>query len=121
MKEVIISGGLGNQIFIYAFYLYVRNNIDHKARAFARLHSNNHNGLEIQKWFDVDITFEKGWRAWFFHIIDFFRYKGFIQNPWCTEDKFTDNTQAIYLDGFCNLIKECTVIWQLHNYAAFLC
>lgn len=54
MKIVIFQGGLGNQIFQFIFYQYVKLNIDKDVYAVVR-EGNNHNGYEIDRYFEIDV------------------------------------------------------------------
>ena len=64
MKVLSFSGGLGNQLFCYAFYLHIKEKypnhriygIYHKSRL------SEHYGLEIEKWFNVKLPPQK-WYA----------------------------------------------------------
>lgn len=55
MEIIILSGGLGNQMFQYAFYL--QRNATHKHKVFLDNYSvgreNTHNGLEIARLFNI--------------------------------------------------------------------
>ena len=55
MKIVFFQGGLGNQLFEYTYYKYLTKKFP-KAKIFGYYPSKwlkDHNGLEIQKWFEV--------------------------------------------------------------------
>lgn len=57
MKILSFSGGLGNQIFEYGFYLYAKNKYG-RERIFGHYTKKQlagHNGLEINRWFDVKL------------------------------------------------------------------
>lgn len=53
MKIVVFQGGLGNQIFQYAVYEYIKKYICNKVRYI--FVGNSHNGMEIDQFFEVDI------------------------------------------------------------------
>lgn len=57
MKILVYGGGLGNQIFGYAFTEYIRNKYpDQKVfGVYNESYLSEHYGLEINKWFDVDL------------------------------------------------------------------
>lgn len=57
MKILVFGGGLGNQIFGYAFSEYIRNEYpDQKVYGvYNESYLSEHYGLEINKWFDVDL------------------------------------------------------------------
>lgn len=57
MKILSFGGGLGNQMFCYAFYLYMKEKYP-KERIYGlynRKKLSEHYGLEIDKWFDVQL------------------------------------------------------------------
>lgn len=56
MKVVIFCGGLGNQLFLYSFYEYLRNNVDKNLYA-CFLDFCEHNGLEVNRYFETNIRF----------------------------------------------------------------
>lgn len=53
MKYVVFQGGLGNQIFQYAYYKYMQKKIPALSYLFAC--GNSHNGFELSKWFDTEM------------------------------------------------------------------
>lgn len=57
MKILIFSGGLGNQLFCYSFFKYLKKKYANERiyGYYPRKMLNEHYGLEINKWFDVDI------------------------------------------------------------------
>lgn len=57
MKILVFSGGLGNQIFGYAFYKYLKEKYPHEAiyGIYNKRWMNEHHGLEIDKYFNVDL------------------------------------------------------------------
>lgn len=60
MKILYFSGGLGNQIFEYAFYLYIKR-IFPQEKIFGlydKKKLNEHYGLEIDKWFEVQLPIQ---------------------------------------------------------------
>ena len=64
MKILSFGGGLGNQIFCYAFYLYMKEKY-HQEQIYGYYNTNalsEHHGLEIDKWFDVQLPTQK-WYA----------------------------------------------------------
>lgn len=72
MKVLIYMGGLGNQIFCYAFTQYMR-----KKYPFSRIFGiynkkklNEHYGLEINKWFNVKLPPQR----WYATLLTFFLY-----------------------------------------------
>ena len=57
MKILVFTGGLGNQIFGYAFYLYLKENYPNERvyGIYSHKKMSEHYGLEIDKYFDVDL------------------------------------------------------------------
>jgi hypothetical protein len=57
MKIILFSGGLGNQIFGYAFYLYLKKQFPNEKifGIYNKLYLHEHNGLEINKHFNVNL------------------------------------------------------------------
>ena len=53
MKIVSFSGGLGNQLFEYLFYLDLSRRYGKVYGHYRKSRLSCHNGLEIQRWFDV--------------------------------------------------------------------
>jgi len=99
MKIVIFQGGLGNQIFHYLFYQYVINNIDRKVFAVVR-DGNNHNGYEIDRYFDVEIKlsdFLGKLVVWLDHNRN--RFRGIFRNFYLNEFQRGNMLGFIY-DGY---------------------
>lgn len=62
MKILVFTGGLGNQIFEYAFYLYLKK--IYPSKYIYGLYGNKlseHYGLEIDKWFHVELPRQTWW------------------------------------------------------------
>ena len=57
MKIVVFQAGLGNQIFQYVYYLYLKKKFPNEKfyGYYPSRGLNNHNGLELDKWFDVKL------------------------------------------------------------------
>lgn len=57
MKILVYGGGLGNQILGYAFAEYLRNKYPHQKvyGVYNKSYLNEHYGLEINRWFDVNL------------------------------------------------------------------
>ena len=53
MKIVVFSGGLGNQLFQYMYYMHIKTN--NKERLYVVYRGKDHNGYEISKYFDCHI------------------------------------------------------------------
>ena len=62
MKIILFTPGLGNQIFQYLFYLYLRDNYPNQSiyGYYNRKILNKHNGLEVDRVFDIRLTFRIG-------------------------------------------------------------
>lgn len=56
MRVIVFGAGLGNQLFYYSFYEYLRHNIDNNLYAFF-LDAGEHNGLEVNQYFETHIRF----------------------------------------------------------------
>ena len=72
MKIIMFQGGLGNQLFEYVYYLYLRKKFP-KEKIYGFYYGRwlkAHNGLEIEKWFDVSLPPTNC----FIHIISFILY-----------------------------------------------
>lgn len=62
MKILVFTGGLGNQIFEYAFYLHLKRNFPNEY--FYGLYGKKlaeHHGLELDKWFYVSLPPQPWW------------------------------------------------------------
>ena len=72
MKILVFSGGLGNQIFGYAFCEYLRGLFpNHKFYGvYNNMKMNEHYGLEINKWFYVNLPPSK----WYISLYTYFLY-----------------------------------------------
>jgi len=80
MKVVIFKGGLGNQLFQYTMYCWLKERFLHvKALDFCV----EHNGLELDKWFDVEIEFCNKIFGPFFGLV--IRLPQWIRNKIITE------------------------------------
>ena len=56
MKFLVFGGGLGNQIFEYAYYLYLKKKYPkHRYYGFYKIRLKGHNGLEIDKRFEIEL------------------------------------------------------------------
>lgn len=56
MKFLVFGGGLGNQIFEYVFYLYLKEKYPKlKIFGFYKIRLSGHNGLEINRRFDIKL------------------------------------------------------------------
>lgn len=98
MKIVLFTPGLGNQIFQYLFYLYLRDNYPNQNiyGYYNRNILNKHNGLEVDKVFDIQLpshTVISDASAFFIRALGGLRLKCFIGKdqllPW-----------KVYFDGY---------------------
>ena len=64
MKILAFQGGLGNQLFCYAFYLYMKEKYPRERiyGLYNKKKLSEHYGLEIDRWFDVELPLQK-WYA----------------------------------------------------------
>ena len=51
MKVILMYGGLGNQMFQYAFYIFLKNEIKIKDKIMFRIDCRAHNGFELERIF----------------------------------------------------------------------
>lgn len=62
MRILVFTGGLGNQIFEYAFYLHLRKCFPNdKIYGHYGKKLQEHYGLEINRWFDIELPKEEWW------------------------------------------------------------
>ena len=63
MKILIYTGGLGNQLFGYAFYLYLKKKYSDESvwGIYDRRWLSEHNGFEINRYFDVSLPKSPFW------------------------------------------------------------
>ncbi len=99
IKIISFKGGLGNQIFEYFFYQYLRNNTNQKIYGYYnRDWLKDHNGLEIQKVFDINLPKASNLSNFTVFIIR-------LINKFNPQNSFTSNDgrlklSAIYFDGW---------------------
>ena len=57
MKIILIQGGLGNQLYEYTYYRYLKEKSPKEKiwGFYLKKWLHDHNGLEINRWFDVDL------------------------------------------------------------------
>lgn len=67
MKILIFGGGLGNQLFGYAFYCYIRDRFpkENIYGVYDKKRLSEHYGLEIDKWFNVELPPQK----WYANVV----------------------------------------------------
>jgi len=105
MRIIEFRGGLGNQLFEYAHYLYLKKKYPQE-RFFGYYPSRElwqHNGLEIQKRFRVDLPIASKWIdliSWVLFSLNrkFFSPKK-IKCPWLANDFFPDEN-AFLQEGY---------------------
>jgi len=102
MKIIEISGGLGNQLFIYIYYLYMKKKYNREwiFTFFPRRHV-RHNGFELTKWFDVQL-YEPEWSklvCFLFYWIS--RILRLIGLPvWFMRKNLTEKENVIFHEGY---------------------
>lgn len=99
MKIVSFSSGLGNQIFIYLFYKYLRGKYPYEQifGYYNKKKLNKHNGLEVEKVFDILLPP----RSFLTDVIAFFcrKLNGIgIKRFRTTDNPYNEN--AIYFEGY---------------------
>lgn len=102
MKVIEILGGLGNQLFEYSYYLYIKKKYSKETVCtfFPNRHV-GHNGFELTKWFDVELN-EPSWSKplcgilyWSSRII---RHLG--MPVWFIREKENDKENVIFHEGY---------------------
>lgn len=100
MKIITFQGGLGNQLFEYAYYLFLRKKYPHERfyGLYPTIAMNQHYGLEINKWFEVSLPKEN----WFSKTMGYFLYRA---NRWllyrnlpgifCNSDKNIEDSKLL--------------------------
>lgn len=96
MKLIIFQGGLGNQLFEYAFYQKISQK--HK-NVFYIFRGIGHNGFELDKYFHTNLIKAPLFINLFFRIIDFLQKKT-KWNFFTTESHFLKTGEGIILDGY---------------------
>ena len=96
MKIITFHGGLGNQLFEYTYYKWLcKQHPDHKIYGFyPKRGFRAHNGLEIEKWFDVKLPASTCWSNivskfffWFNKIfVKLGKPRPFTNNDWFRKD-----------------------------------
>ena len=104
MKVIVFQGGLGNQIFEYAYYSYLKNKYKNE-RFFAYYPKSalkRHNGFELSSRFKVEmpptslLTNLLG--GILFYLNKIFRRLGFL--PWFINDDSNRHENALFHDGY---------------------
>lgn len=99
MKVIIFQGGLGNQIFQYEFLKSYEKYTDEKLYYIFRKGPYSHNGLEINKYFNVSIKKAPLHIRYLFNILDKFKQKGII-DLFTNEGKNLYPKKGLFLDGY---------------------
>lgn len=99
MKIVIFQGGLGNQIFQYEFLKSYEKITNENLYYIYREGKYSHNGLEINKFFNVDMREAPCYIKWLFNVLDRFKQKGII-NFFTNEGKDIYPKNGLFLDGY---------------------
>ena len=88
MKILVFTGGLGNQIFGYAFYCWIKDKFPQQNFYGIYNHKklSEHYGLEINKWFNVILP-QSHWKATFLTGIMY------IVKHLCPKNRFLDLNQ----------------------------
>ena len=76
MRFIVFQGGLGNQMFQYGYYKMMLSRFPKLSYQFA--YGNSHNGFELDKWFNVDMSRASLFWKLLFEIIYFLKIKGII-------------------------------------------
>lgn len=113
MKIFAFQGGLGNQLFEYAYYSYIKSKYpNHHIYGYYNSRAlRSHNGLEIEKWFDVELPKSSFLSdcigTWFFWVNKIFqRLK--MPHPLSDTDSFPRDN-AVYYQGY----------WQDEKYLTY--
>ncbi len=104
MKIIMFQGGLGNQLFEYTYYKFLKRRYPQKKiyGFYYKRWLKDHNGLEISKWFDVDLppsTFFTHYLALVLFYLARVFYKIKIK-PCFINYKFERNDNALFQEGF---------------------
>ncbi len=99
MKIVTFKGGLGNQIFEYAFYLYLKKGTnDNVYGYYNKTWLKGHNGLEIQNVFDIELPKSAVFANLIAIIIRFINR--FFKNTHFISSENSLKMGAVYFDGW---------------------
>lgn len=96
MKIIVFQGGLGNQIFQYAFYKFQKKNNPNLKWVFSL--GKSHNGFELDKWFDVEMDHANLFWRIIFRLIYFLKVKGIFN---CIIDADANPTKdGLFISGY---------------------
>lgn len=98
MKIIIFQGGLGNQIFQYAYYKYLENKNRNQRINYIFETGNSHNGFELDKWFIVNLQKAPIIFRFTFKILRLLRNKG-ICNLIIDQDA-TPHKNGFFISGY---------------------
>lgn len=104
MKIIVFQGGLGNQIFEYAYYSYLKNKYKNESffAYYPKAALKRHNGFELSKRFEVEmpptsfLTNLLG--GILFYLNKIFRRLGLL--PWFINDDSGRHEDALLHDGY---------------------
>ena len=102
-KKIFITGGLGNQMFQYAFFLsFKEKGIKTKINTFSYTNSTIHNGLELERVFDIKVPPKENKIAYLWHkFIYKFCPKGIVyKDKIMTFNPRVYETKCLYLRGY---------------------
>ena len=77
MKVFVFQGGLGNQIFEYAYYQHELKKNPRLKYLFPK--AKCHNGFELDKWFDVSLNEASCWQKILYEIAVRLQGKGLLK------------------------------------------
>ena len=104
MKIINFGGGLGNQIFEYTFYLYLLKRYpqeriygNYAPKAFS-----SHNGLEIDRWFDVQLPKSTFFSKFLFNLFYHLSKMG-IKHLYDDAVRAMPDERAIAIEGMRNI------------------
>jgi hypothetical protein len=99
MKIVSFKGGLGNQIFQYLFFLYLKNNLNNKIYGYYnKKWLSGHNGLEIENIFDVKLPKDTFFSNILVLVIRLFNKFVKSKSLYSNDDEL--DFKSIYFDGW---------------------
>ena len=98
MKIVSFTGGLGNQVFEYLFYLKLHRRYPRVLGYYRQSRLRDHNGLEVQRWFEVTLP-----ESSVMGNLVAFLYKACMK--WrliheTSEETYTDGRRGVFFEGF---------------------
>lgn len=96
MKIIVFQGGLGNQIFQYALCLYLQKNRSYKLKYIFT--GNAHNGMEITKYFDVELHEANLFWNKLYTILNKLSHRGF--KPLTSYEGDTYPFKKLFIEGY---------------------